>query len=638
MAKKKIRPLLRKRSASSIRRVSVDKAMMESMRTIESASVPQSQYFIRELSRQVLVSRTFQSFMALVIFSNAITIGCELEYLVHHSTLSFLWKVVENSFLLVYTVELCLYFLAYGRLAIVTNSWVKMDFALVILRILTLIGQETSYFNLDYLGAFRLLRLFRLSRWAATESGQSVIWTLFEGELLSLVTTAYSFIVLFLLCFVYAIIGLEIFHLIGVDWTPATQEIVDENFSDLLVTMLTLARLTTFDSASELYLPLARERPWTLLYFVSFMLISGVALMNLITALIVNNALEQAANNQTSKAIERCKAFRKSIPKFRAMFNAVDTDGSGSVDRAEFQKSFDMYPALADELTEVIGVDNPMDIFDILDPNNDGCITIDEFCTSVSKQAAVKQPMQTVRMVSLAQTFDLIRPMIADGLKKSLHNAHIVSVEVEGSDETAPGEPSEKKSYFLPRSTSHAPHENDNHMLGAVEVDLTCSSVMEKLSLRTFDIDPPTSAVVTISSPTIFEIQMPVGETLLDSKLQIQHPSWPTPISVIIPDDAVAGQMLNSFPVLHDETLERVSEYITETYPNAVPHDGVTECVSDNEAVGLSNDDYALICDRFEKMERTLLERQHQMQMNAQNALRVMRNEVCPPVIEKDNL
>ncbi|CAE7031110.1 Scn11a, partial [Symbiodinium sp. KB8] len=72
------------------------------------------------------------------------------------------------------------------------------------------------------------------------------------------------------------------------------QRLLDERFSSLGVTMMTLTQFVTLDSLSSLYLPLIKKNAWLMFYFLGLIIIVSIALMNLVTAVLVEGALEHA--------------------------------------------------------------------------------------------------------------------------------------------------------------------------------------------------------------------------------------------------------------------------------------------------------------------------------------------------------
>merc|ERR1712224_692638 len=92
------------------------------------------------------------------------------------------------------------------------------------------------------------------------------------------------------------------------DYDQVFAEIAEVYFTNLQVAMLTLIQFVFMDSAGAIYTPLVLRDPSLLLYFVAIMLIVSISLMNLVTAVIVEGALDQARSDK--EAVEAYEAER----------------------------------------------------------------------------------------------------------------------------------------------------------------------------------------------------------------------------------------------------------------------------------------------------------------------------------------
>merc|ERR1740129_2222175 len=81
---------------------------------------------------------------------------------------------------------------------------------------------------------------------------------------------------------------------------PNTSDILETNFRSISVIMLTLMQFTTSDM-TPIYFPLITSDPWLAIYFGIGFLIISILLMNLVTASLVNNAIDQGKADQEMK-------------------------------------------------------------------------------------------------------------------------------------------------------------------------------------------------------------------------------------------------------------------------------------------------------------------------------------------------
>ena len=97
--------------------------------------------------------------------------------------------------------------------------------------------------------------------------------------------------------FIFACVAVEV---IAKDEYLATQaataEIVETQFFGLNRAMMTLIQFVTLDNISEVYYPLIMHRPWLSVYFFPIFIFISIGLMNLVTAALVENAMQTAAH------------------------------------------------------------------------------------------------------------------------------------------------------------------------------------------------------------------------------------------------------------------------------------------------------------------------------------------------------
>ena len=103
--------------------------------------------------------------------------------------------------------------------------------------------------------------------------------------------------------------------------------------------MLTLIQFVNLDGIGAIYTPMVRSEPWAGLFFISFMLIVSICLMNLVTAVIVEGSFEQAKSDQIFAKKERQRAMAKLLPVVRDIFAQLDKDSSGKVTLEEFAEA-----------------------------------------------------------------------------------------------------------------------------------------------------------------------------------------------------------------------------------------------------------------------------------------------------------
>merc|ERR1719482_1218831 len=109
----------------------------------------------------------------------------------------------------------------------------------------------------------------------------------------------------------------------------------------------------TLDSVLGVYLPLMREKQVNAVIFLSFMLLVSVVLMNIVTAVIVERAI-QASKDERSFRVRKDQKRRAEIcERLGYLFLEMDRSGDGVLQREEL---LDAPKGIRDKLGEVLGL------------------------------------------------------------------------------------------------------------------------------------------------------------------------------------------------------------------------------------------------------------------------------------------
>mmetsp|Transcript_36047 Transcript_36047/g.81456 ORF Transcript_36047/g.81456 Transcript_36047/m.81456 type:complete len:237 (+) Transcript_36047:2-712(+) len=200
----------------------------------------------------------------------------------------------------------------------------------------------------------------------------------------SLITLVWTLVIVFVLLYVFAILGMELVRT-DPNAGAAYNDSAQENFGDLLSAMLTLLQGLTLDSVGTVYRPLVLEKPELSLYFIAFILIVSIALMNLVTALMVESALEQASQDRA--ALKREEAIRRKamIGKLQLIFERLDQDGSGQLDLEEMRGAPADVQDLLQEVAQTSDSSELLDIFYTLDYKGTSSVGVRDFCEGLMR-------------------------------------------------------------------------------------------------------------------------------------------------------------------------------------------------------------------------------------------------------------
>jgi voltage-gated sodium channel len=351
----------------------------------------------------ILSTTKFDAVIGLVICANSITVGMQSTYEINGwSTTPFM--VIEWIFLVIYSTELGLRFFAHGKDCL-KSGWVCFDLFLVSTSLISMaivepiLKNSTDEGSAAALGSLMVLRMFRLGRLARAIrliAQFRTLWTLVRGLFGNIDTVMYTFILIFIILYIFACMGIEL-----ITKSPLKEddevwaELVELHFSSLWLSMLTLVQFVTLDSVGAIYAPMIQRSYGLAVYFLLFILFVSIALMNLVTAVIVEGSLASAETDKEVQRAYKHQMVKALIPKIRSLFVALDTDGDGTV---TLDECVDAPESVKKELNQVIQTEDIKELFEMLDSDNDGSLGIDEFCDAIQRIAVSDIPPEQLRM------------------------------------------------------------------------------------------------------------------------------------------------------------------------------------------------------------------------------------------------
>ena len=251
---------------------------------------------------------------------------------------------------------------------------------------------------LGVLKTFRLMRLLRAVRLIAQFR---TLYQIAYGLVSTFEVIVSTLILMSILFYIYSCVGIELITKRDWSYDKTAEAIIEYKFSSLYRFMMTLIQFTTFDSIADIYTPIMLAEPLVSFFFVSYMLILGIALMNLLTAIIVEGSMEQSRNDLEVAAALKDEMMKKYLPRLYQVFMEIDADGSGSLDLEELQNASE---SVRQELNKLVNTDDMEEIFHILDMDGSGSIDIDEFFDGISKIVTGKEDMPQLRLIKLITT------------------------------------------------------------------------------------------------------------------------------------------------------------------------------------------------------------------------------------------
>lgn len=363
----------------------------------------------RLVSRRIISHSAFDCFLGVTILANAACQGIQSQ-LEAEGRPSRLLTGSEHFFVALYAVELLLRYMALGQ-RLLEDNWIRFDILLVALGMLGLWIVDPLLMNqgsdggrimsqLLLLRAARLLRLLRALRLLPVFQ---CTWKLASGLLNSSKTIVSVLVLLCIIVFIFAVLGMDIItqnNALRQDETVV--HIVDSKFGSITRTMMTLIQFVFADSIASIFQPLIAARPALIFYFLPLMLIVSISLMNLIVAVIVEEAVDRSSQDRQAKRDGIRNEIRSAEPEIRACFRKIDVDGDGIISAAELRRfCFDDLPQkVVDRMTP-----ESFDVLHaILDVDMSGSVSESEFAHGLVGMViseATKEELLTLKLVQV---------------------------------------------------------------------------------------------------------------------------------------------------------------------------------------------------------------------------------------------
>ncbi|CAK9024792.1 unnamed protein product [Durusdinium trenchii] len=311
---------------------------------------------------------------------------------------------MEILFLVVYTVEIVIRLIAHKWKAF-KDPWFDFDLILVVL---SFIGQIfatvlTVPSIIQQVLVLRALRLLRLIRAVRMIKQMRTIWRLVSGLLTSCNTMLSTMALLLLVLYIFAILGIE---MIANDSTlkadTLTGPIIEKSFSSLWISFWTLTQFVTMDSIASIYIPLI-EKKWELsIYFTLLVVIVSISLMNLVTAVLVEGALEHARQEKEEEILMSNEKVKLMIPQLKQLFEDLDKDNSGDLHQAEIEQAErEGRVVVPEHILDKASVGSMTELFLNLDVDKSGKLTCAEFIEGCMNIFLLDIPVRDMMMMKM---------------------------------------------------------------------------------------------------------------------------------------------------------------------------------------------------------------------------------------------
>merc|ERR1719265_2489515 len=256
-------------------------------------------------------------------------------------------------------------------------------------------GVESSFIR--RFQVIRILRLVRVVRAVRLMPQFKVLWTLIGGLLDSFNTLFWTFVMIVSVLWTFAIFG--------VYWIGRAEEFEGDPeaymlFGDVVKTLLTLFQIVTLDSWTAVARPLMKKSGVIVPFFLIVIAVVTFVLMNLITAVIVEHAFNQAKEDEELVAHNLKMEQEAEIAELGEIFKEIDLDGSGFLDREEYEEAVMHNPRIKAKIQVLeMSQQELLDLWNLF-AGVDGELAVEEFergMRSIRGEARAKDTFTCVR-------------------------------------------------------------------------------------------------------------------------------------------------------------------------------------------------------------------------------------------------
>lgn len=349
--------------------------------------------------RKLVSSHSFDMFFALVVVSNSLFMGIEVEFAIQSPEhLPIGLEIAQYLYAVLFTIELICGVGAFGFGFFCGSDWVWawLDLGIVLISLAEIAGdivtkvnsaggaEPSSVGSFTGFKAFRLIRITRLLktlRMVRIFRFIMALRTLVTSIVFTLRSLFWALTLLVLIVYVFSILLAQAVHnhMLDAKNPPLPEEAI-KYFSSLSQTMLSLfMSISGGVSWEELVFPLQEiSSVWVmvLLFYVSF---TYFAVLNVVTGVFCQSAIDSAQNGHANIVHAMLANKEAHIEKISSLFSQLGAEKTGVITYAMFEEGMNT-PAIC-EYFETLGLDvwDAWSFFKLLDMDRGGAVEIGEF-------------------------------------------------------------------------------------------------------------------------------------------------------------------------------------------------------------------------------------------------------------------
>uniref|UniRef100_A0A673XYX7 Voltage-dependent L-type calcium channel subunit alpha n=1 Tax=Salmo trutta TaxID=8032 RepID=A0A673XYX7_SALTR len=256
---------------------------------------------------KIIASSQFEYIMFVLILLNTLTLA--VQHYQQSKTFNSVMDILNLIFTALFTIEMIIKLLALRTHQYFIDAWNSFDALIVVGSVLDIVVSELSHrgcssscscsLSITFFRLFRVLRLVKLL--SKGEGIRTLLWTFVK----SLQALPYVGLLIAMIFFIYAVIGMQTFGKIAIDDNSHINR--NNNFQTFFMSVLLLFRCATGEQWQEIMLAALPGRPCdpesdfepgddnmcgsnlAYIYFISFFMLCAFLIINLFIAVIMDN-------------------------------------------------------------------------------------------------------------------------------------------------------------------------------------------------------------------------------------------------------------------------------------------------------------------------------------------------------------
>jgi voltage-gated sodium channel len=349
----------------------------------------------------------FDMAVGLVILTNAVFIAIETDADPENAQVQEFLGYAEIIFCVLFTAELVV------RLKMDGLKYFKdpanwLDFFLVVssdIDVFIMRNMEGggNAEGMKIMSILRMLRLLRLARLLRVFRMFKELWLIVAGLAAALRTLFWASLFLFLMIFMFAIFATQMIGHANLDngnnrYEGIFEDPVSRLFGTVPKSMMTLFICITDGCVESVVRPMSEANPWFTIYWMLYIFVTMLGLMNLIIGIFCENACTTAAANEDNIVERLDEQKQRVLSSMKVAFLEMDEDGSGEIDKDEYYHAITHNKKVQDAL-KMLGLDQEEGLFDKIDADKSGAVSFDEFMEGATLIMKGNEPAKGKDMV-----------------------------------------------------------------------------------------------------------------------------------------------------------------------------------------------------------------------------------------------